>query len=222
MSLRRYVTEENLDEKTEKWLAEIAPYNAHKLELNVSASALLVIDMQKFFLDPGSQTFTEGGLAVIGRCADLTSAFRTAKRPVIFTRHVHKSAELDGGMTGWWWKGMCLEGTPESEIHEALAPLPEEKVILKHRYNAFYNTDLEIVLRCLEVRDLVICGIMTNICCESTARDAFMRDFRVFFPADANGSVNEELHIASLKNLAFGFAYVCRATEMTSALASSP
>jgi nicotinamidase-related amidase len=89
-----------------------------------------------------------------------------------------------------------------------LAPAPSEKVIFKHRYSAFYNTDLETVLRCLRVEDVVVSGIMTNMCCESTARDAYYRDYRVFFLADGTGSVCEEMHLASLLNLAFGFAYV--------------
>jgi nicotinamidase-related amidase len=109
---------------------------------------------------------------------------------------------------GWWWNDMIIEGSPESEIHRDLAPLPHEKVILKHRYSAFYHTDLETILRCLKVEDLVICGVMTNLCCESTARDAFYRDFRVFFPADGTASVSEEMHVATLMNLAYGFAVI--------------
>jgi nicotinamidase-related amidase len=111
----------------------------------------------------------------------------------------------------WWWEGMCIEGTPESEVHDDIAPLPKEKVVLKHRYSAFHNTDLETVLRCLKVEDLVVSGIMTNLCCESTARDAYYRDYRVFFLADGTGSINEEMHLASLLNLAFGFACVTTA-----------
>jgi nicotinamidase-related amidase len=80
--------------------------------------------------------------------------------------------------------------------------------VLKHRYSAFYATDLETVLRCLEVEDLVVTGVMTNLCCESTARDAYYRDYRVFVPADGTGTVDEEMHLASLLNLAFGFAWV--------------
>lgn len=106
---------------------------------------------------------------------------------------------------------MCLEGSPESEIHPDIAPLPGEKVISKHRYSAFYNTDLETVLRCLQIEDLVISGVMTNLCCESTARDAYQRDYRVFFLADSTGSINEEMHLASLRNLAFGFSFVTSA-----------
>jgi nicotinamidase-related amidase len=86
--------------------------------------------------------------------------------------------------------------------------MPGEKVVFKHRYSAFYNTDLETVLRCMKVEDIVVSGIMTNMCCESTARDAYYRDYRVFFPADGTGSISEEMHLASLLNLAFGFAYV--------------
>lgn len=110
---------------------------------------------------------------------------------------------------------MCLEGSPESELHSDLAALPNEKVILKHRYSAFYNTDLETVLRCLKIEDLIITGIMTNLCCESTARDAYYRDYRVFFLADGTGSISEEMHLASLVNVAFGFAFVTTADVVT-------
>ena len=92
-----------------------------------------------------------------------------------------------------------------------MRPADSEAVVVKHRYSAFYNTDLETVLRCLKVEELVISGIMTNMCCESTARDAYYRDYRVFFPADATGSINEEMHLGSLRNLAFGFAQVTTA-----------
>ncbi len=109
---------------------------------------------------------------------------------------------------------MCLEGSAESGVHDEIAPLPNEKVILKHRYSALYNTDLETVLRCQHIEDLVIAGIMTNMCCESTARDAYYRDYRVFFPADGTGSINEEMHVASLLNLAYGFTNVTTTNEI--------
>jgi nicotinamidase-related amidase len=118
----------------------------------------------------------------------------------------------------WWWKGKCLEGSPESGVHPELAPLPDEKIVFKHRYSAFYNTDLEIILRCMKVEDIVVSGVMTNMCCESTARDAFYRDYRVFIPADGTGSINEAMHTGSLLNLAFGFAYVTTMDEITAQL----
>jgi nicotinamidase-related amidase len=203
-----YVTVENIESKTQTWLEQIRPFNQHEMRLNVAASALLVVDMQRFFLDAASPTFTCGGVAILPRVKGLLEAFRRAERPVIFSQHVHHPGDIDSGIMGWWWQGKCLEGSPESEIHPELAPLPGEKVIPKHRYSVFYNTDLETVLRCLKIEDLVIAGVMTNMCCESTARDAYYRDYRVFLPADGSGSIIEEMHLASLLNLAFGFAYV--------------
>ena len=203
-----YVTAESLTKDTDKWLGKIKPFNQHPMPLNKDKSALLVIDMQRFFLDLSSPTFTCGGLAILPGLKRLITAFRQAERPVIYTKHVHHPELLDAGIMEWWWKGMCIEGSPESEIHDDITPLPGEKVIIKHRYSAFYNTDLETVLRCLKIEDVVICGIMTNLCCESTARDAYFRDYHVHFLADGTGSINEEMHTASLLNLAFGFANV--------------
>ena len=109
--------------------------------------------MQDFFLDPHSPTFTCGGLAILPILKQLIKVFRENDRPVIYTKHVHHPNNLDSGIMGWWWKGMCIEGSVESEIHRDLTPLPSEKVVLKHRYSAFYNTDLETVLRCLGIED---------------------------------------------------------------------
>jgi ureidoacrylate peracid hydrolase len=209
-----YVTQETLELKTTEWLKAIEATNTHRMRLERDRSALLVIDMQKFFLDPQSPTFTCGGLAVLPRVKELVAAFRAARRPVIYTCHVHHPDRLDAGIMGWWWKGMCVEGSEASRVHDELAPRPAEKTVLKHRYSAFYNTDLETVLRCLKVEDLVVSGIMTNLCCESTARDAYFRDFRLFFLADGTGSVSEDMHVASLLNLSFGFAYITTARDI--------
>ena len=213
-----YVTSKSLSEKAELWLRNIAPFNQHEMRLKAGTSALLVVDMQEFFLDPDSPTFPCGGPAILSTVKEMIDAFRASRRPVIFTKHVHHPGNLDSGIMGWWWKGMCVEGSPESEIHRDIAPLAGEKVVSKHRYSAFYGTDLEIVLRCLGIEDLVVSGIMTNLCCESTARDAYFRDFRVFIPADGTASINEEMHCASLLNLAFGFAYVAGARSIISDL----
>jgi nicotinamidase-related amidase len=212
--MEAYVNAENLGARAEAWLEQIAPFNTHQMQLAADRSALLVIDMQKFFLDPVSPTFTCGGLAILPRVRKLITAFREAKRPVIYTCHVHHPDLIDAGIMKWWWEGACLEGSPESAIADEIAPLAAEKVVSKHRYSAFYNTDLETILRCLRVEDLVVTGIMTNMCCESTARDAYYRDYRVFFLADATGSITEEMHVASLLNQAFGFAHVTTAESV--------
>ncbi len=203
-----YINEFNLENKTNEWLKQVRQFNIHNMILNKDKSALLVIDMQKYFLNPASSEYTPAGLVILNNIKRLIDFYRRAELPIIYTRHAHHHNGTDAGIMKWWWQGMCIEGTPESEVADEIAPLPTERQIIKRRYSAFYNTDLETVLRCLKVEDLVICGIMTNMCCESTARDAYFRDFRVFFLADATATITEQMHIASLLNLAFGFAYV--------------
>ena len=212
--MRPYVTASTIGAKAAGWLAKIEAHNTHRMRLNAGASALLIVDMQMFFLDPGSPTFTDGGPAALPAIKRLVEAFRAAGRPVIFTQHVHHPNGSDLGIMGWWWEGRCLQGSEESGIHPELAPRPGEKVIAKHRYSAFYNTDLETALRCMNVEDVVVTGVMTNLCCESTARDAYFRDYRVFVPADGTGTITEEMHVASLLNLAFGFAFVTTSDEL--------
>jgi len=206
-----YVTKETIDTKTLAWLKHVDRVNKRGLKINKDKSALLVVDMQNYFLDASSPAFTCGGPAILPSIIKLISAFRFWNRPVIYTKHVHHPGGIDAGIMQWWWEGMCIEGSPESGIHKDILPLEHEKIVLKHRYSAFFNTDLDTVLRCLKIEDLVITGVMTNMCCESTARDAYFRDYRVFFPADGTGSVNEEMHKASLLNLAYGFAQITTA-----------
>src|SRR4030066_2501906 len=105
-----YVTPETITSKGGQWLDRISPFNTHEMQLNPSKSALLVIDMQRFFLDPASPTFTCGGLAILPGLRQLVTAFREAGRPVIYTRHVHHPGLIDAGIMKWWWEGMCIEG----------------------------------------------------------------------------------------------------------------
>jgi len=219
--MKPYVTDKTIAKKTREWLRKIEPYNDHPMKLDPAKAALLVVDMQEFFLDPSSPTYTCGAAAILPSVRKLLKAFRDAKRPVIFTKHVHHPDDLDSGIMAWWWKGKCLEGSPESEVHPSIAPRPNEKVVYKHRYSAFYNTDLETVLRCLKAEDIVIAGVMTNMCCESTARDAYYRDYRVFLPADGTGTINEVMHVASLLNLSYGFALVTTSDVIVDAMKPS-
>ncbi|MBN1756265.1 isochorismatase family protein [bacterium] len=191
-----------------KWLSEIAPFNRRNMKLEPPHSALLVVDMQNYFVEPGGNIFLKASREILPQIKCLLGAFRKAKLPVIYTRHEHHPDGRDAGAMGWWWKDMIKEGSTESQICSQIAPLPDDKVITKHRYSAFYNTDLEIILRGAGIKDLLIAGVMTNLCCETTAREAFMRDFRVFFLADATASMTEQMHLASLLNLAYGFASI--------------
>ncbi len=209
-----FVTQKTISAKTSEWLDIISPYNQHEMELNIESSALLLVDCQNYFLDESNGGNCIGGIAALPNMKRLQEAFRASGRPVIFTRHIHHPDGIDAGILGWWWGDMIVDGTPESEIANELAPNADEYIIRKHRYSAFYNTDLETVLRCYGIEDLVIAGVMTNLCCETSARDAFIRDYRVFFPADANGAATEEMHIASLTNISWGVAYVSTTDEL--------
>ncbi len=209
-----YINAANLAAKTKLWLKSIALYNKHEMSLRPDRSCLIVIDMQRYFVDPAGAAYLPSAQAILGNIQRLIESFRRSKRPVIYTRHAHHPKQLDLGILGKWWGDMIVEGTPDSEIYPAIAPLESEKVITKHRYSAFYDTDLQTVLRVLKIEDVVICGVMTNLCCESTARDAFFRDYQTFFLADATGTNDEEMHRASLLNLAYGFAYVTTTTRI--------
>jgi len=201
-----YVTIDTLPDKARAWSEQIAKYNRHTLKLVAERAALLVVDMQRFFLDPDGIAFSRGGPAVVPNCRRLLDAFRAARRPVLFTAYCHRGDDL--GILEGWWAAVCREGSAEAEITPDLLPLPTERVIVKRRYSAFYGTDLEVTLRDQGITDLVVCGVNTNVCVESTVRDAFSRDFRCFTLLDATGTVDEPLHLASLRNLAFGCSYV--------------
>jgi ureidoacrylate peracid hydrolase len=203
------ITTGNIARKSEEWLRRIEKFNVHRSPLDTDHSALIVVDMQKYFLGPRIASLLDAGTAIIPNVKRLIDCYHENGRPVIFTRHVHKRDGSDLGIMREWWSDHSMEGTEEAEIHDSIAPGAEDIVILKNRYSAFYGTDLEEILRDRQVREVVICGVMTNICCESTARDAFFRDLWVRFVADATASVTEEMHVATLLNLAYAFAEIC-------------
>ncbi len=202
------ITQKTISSKTRQWLKTVAPFNRDHLTLEPTRAALLVVDMQNYFLAPGAPAYLSAGTVILPAVKKLIAAFRASARPVIFTRHAHHPDGHDAGIMKWWWDKMCTDGTPESEIHPEISPLASELVLTKCRYSAFFRTDLETILRSLKVEDLVIAGVMTNLCCESTARDAYYRNFRVFFPADGTAAKCEEMHVGSLMNLAYGFAVI--------------
>ena len=109
---------------------------------------------------------------------------------------------------------MILYGSEEWELIDEFPTQPDDTIIDKNRYSSFFGTELNNLLRKEGVEDLVIAGVLTNCCCETTARDAFMRDYRVFFVADATAAPTEELHLASLRNLAFAFAYILNTKDI--------
>lgn len=104
-----------------------------------------------------------------------------------------------------WWNEIITQDNDyyklSDEIYFQGAP-----VIKKTQYDAFYKTKLNKQLKMYRVKQLVITGVMTNLCCETTARSAFMKGFEVFFVIDGTATQNETMHRATLLNLSYGFA----------------
>ena len=91
-------------------------------------------------------------------------------------------------------------------------------VLSKHQYDAFYESNLESILGENEITDVVISGVMTHLCCETTARSAFVRGFQVWFTVDGTATYNREFHKATLVNLSHGFATPVLVDEVLAAL----
>jgi ureidoacrylate peracid hydrolase len=188
------------------------------LAFNKDSSALLILDMQNAFIHPDG-SLSKMGLdtsrtsIVIEPIKQLRNKFKEQNRPVIYTQHTHRLDRTDVGLIAKVFPpiinlGHCFEGTWDGEIIEQLKPDGEDYVIKKSRFSAFYNTQLEEVLRGLNIDTLVVVGIATNICVESTVRDAFYRDFNVFVPRETTASYTIEQEQGAFGNFEFAFARV--------------
>jgi ureidoacrylate peracid hydrolase len=152
---------------------------------------------------------------ILARC-------RAAGMPVFFTRHVLSDrfdiSPLETSYIPKLKHSGMREGTPGADVIPELAPLAEESVIVKHRYDAFYNTQLDTALRNARgfgaIDTVIIIGTVTNICCESTARSAFMRDYKVAFVSDANGGLDQASHEATLAIIGKVFGRVMTTDEL--------
>jgi len=116
---------------------------------------------------------------------------------------------------------ICQPGSWGADWY-AVSPLPQETVVVKHRYSPFVNTALETVLRANEIRTLIIVGNATNVCVESTARDAFMRDYDVVVPSDCVATSERSVHEHSLKNIGRHFGSVITSDELLRAWKVTP
>jgi isochorismate hydrolase len=190
----------------EKILKELKLYRERKGQIDLEHCALLTIDMQNYFRGI-AQPVLKNIFRVIQIC-------RSKNIPVIFTQHGHTDPDSDGGLLGEWWGELIVSGTEDWKFIPEMRIEPNDTAIAKKRYSAFFGTDLDKILRSRGFQDLIISGVMTNLCCETTARDAFMKDYRVFFLIDGTATRKSELHLATLKNLGFGFAYLLTCDEL--------
>lgn len=201
---KKYFTKENIRAKAKEMLEKVKKFRGyHDIELQPEKSALMIMDMQEYFLSPASHAYIPSAETILPGVKKLASLYEAKKLPVIFT--LHSNTKRNAGMMRNWWPNLLMEGSPESRLPEGLESSGGIR-IEKHQYDAFYDTALEEILHKKNVTQLVISGVMTNICCETTARSAFVRGFEVFFAIDGTATYSEEHHMATLTNLSYGFA----------------
>jgi nicotinamidase-related amidase len=159
-------------------------------DLEAGDVGLLVIDVQQEYFKAGGPAAFPSAELILPNVNRLIQSFRDAERTIIFVKHMNRADGSDVGRMGDFSdpddQDAFIEGSPEVELHPELDFRPEDIVVVKRRYSSFLNTDLESILRTLGVNSLVITGLMTSFCCETTARDAHGRDYEVLFVSDAN------------------------------------
>lgn len=171
-------------------------------------AALLVVDAQRLFLDPGSPARLPSAPVCIDGIRRLLEAWRRCGGPVAWTRHGHRPGETGSFMSGRWGRRLLLAGEPLAEFAPGLSPLPGEPVFEKDRYSAFAATGLGWWLEGTGARAVVICGAVTHLCCQATAWDAMARDMVPVLASDACAGRDPGLHAAVLEALEHAGAVV--------------
>ncbi|MDI7260944.1 MAG: isochorismatase family protein [Thermodesulfobacteriota bacterium] len=187
-------------------LKELKPYRARKAVVHPEHAAFLAIDLQNYFKRIAQP--------VLGNILKVIQSCRKMSIPIIFTQHGHTHPDSDGGTLGQWWGELIIAGTEDWKFLPEIVTEGKDVILPKKRYSAFFETDLDEMLRSKGIQDLIVSGVMTNLCCETTARDAFMRNYRVFFLVDGTATRRGDLHLATLKNMGFGFAYLLTCEEL--------
>jgi ureidoacrylate peracid hydrolase len=193
-----------------------------RFDIHPGRTALLVVDMQNCFV-ADSPVAAPLGAEVAARLNRLATACRQADIPVIWTRHVVRA---DGSNTGLLGQvippvagGIINDDAPTAALHALMDVRPGDVVVGKPRFGSFHGTDLELILRSRGIDTLILGGINTNVCVDTTAREAAVREFRVLFLRDGTANFDlpdgglgpasaEELQRTACAVMAFGFAEV--------------
>jgi nicotinamidase-related amidase len=201
--------------------------------LTAENTVLIVVDMQNGFCHPEG-SFAKLGLdvtmtnAAIAGCTRLVESARGAAVPIVFTRYVYRSDYRDGGiliqqlMPILAEVGSLAAGSWDAEIVDQLRPNQQDFVVDKNRYSAFYGTGLDPILTSMGADSVVVCGVTTNMCVETTARDAMQRDLRTFVVRDATGELDSKRHEFALATLGFGFGRIVGVDQVGDAWRGEP
>lgn len=183
----------------------------------IADPALVLVDFQRDFCAPAGAHGTDAQMTGSGRPASAVSAastfldrYRASGRTPILIRTTH-----DDTTTSPLWEHKyeerptpCQPGTKGAEFAPGLGVEAEDVVVTKHRYNAFHETSLQTILRSNDISEVLIGGVSTNVCVESTVRGAFDRGYEVTLLADCTGSTEDSLRDATLENVAAHFGTV--------------
>jgi ureidoacrylate peracid hydrolase len=194
-------------------------------------AALLVVDVQNDFVSPEGSAGKRGedvsaALAMMLNLLGLIEAGRRVGLTIVYVRTTHsewtdtpswiyRSSQKSGLST-------CREGSWGAEFYEGIAPRPNERVVIKHRYSAFINTDLNTVLKARGIQSVLVCGVATNVCVETTARDAYMFDYYVTMIDDCSAAYEAKLHLGTLENMRRHFGLVASSAEIAEVWSGLP
>jgi nicotinamidase-related amidase len=166
-----------------------------------ATTALVVVDMQRDFVDPGGALPVPGAPETVPRIARLLDWARGRGSGVFFTQDTHRANDPEWEI----WGRHVERGTPGWEIVPELAPRPDEPVFEKVRYDGFYGTGLDHALRQRGAQTLVVCGTVANICVHYTAASAGLRWYRVIHPVDALSALTPFDRASALRQASFLF-----------------
>jgi len=172
---------------------------AGPLELAATETALIVVDMQNDFVHPEGSLFVPAAPATIPVIRSLLERAREAGARVVFTQDWHSEDDPEFTI----WPRHAVAGSWGAEVVAELAPLPNETRIRKLRYDAFYGTPLEHLLRTWGVKSLIVVGTVANICVLHTAGSAALRWFEVVVPEDAVSALTPFDQQAALRQIDF-------------------
>jgi ureidoacrylate peracid hydrolase len=199
-------------------LAHVELLSTLERKIEPGHSALLVIDMQNDFCAQGGVVARGGGdvseaQKMAKRLPALLASARGAGVRVVFVRAVF-STEKNFYLSDAWLEHagrkragaytripVCAADTWEGDYYEGIRPQPGDVVVTKHRYDAFQGTDLDLILRSNGIRTVILTGVVTHVCVESTARSAFAHDYYVVVVDDGTAAYATEDHVQSLKNI---------------------
>jgi nicotinamidase-related amidase len=200
---------------------------AERWPITVKNTAVIVVDMQNIWVHPCGVRYLPMSEDIVPRIQELLRFCRSNRVPVVYLHTTKRKDLADVGIfadikpqthnADDEWSN--FEGTPGAEIYEPVKPTETDLIVKKFRYSGFYGTQLENLLRALGRDTIAITGVATNVCCDSTARDGAMRDFKVLFLSDCNASFTREEQEATLSNFDKHFGVVMDSRTLMAKLA---